>query len=96
MWIPRYQIIFQKIVDSWMDFAERITNPFLPHYVSCVEAQNQMIRQQQQAIGVMNPALYDPNHPDTLDMYNAAMANVHMQKFPQQTSLNGDDVHCCI
>ena len=74
MWIPRYQIMFQKVADSWMDLLEHVTNHQLPHYFHFVEAQNHMIRQQQQAIGVMNPLMYDVNHPDTLYTYNSAMA----------------------
>ena len=45
-------------------------------------AQNQMFAQQQAAAGNYNPIIYDPNHPDTLEMYNNAMAGVHRQKFP--------------
>ena len=41
-----------------------------------------MIRQQQQAIGVMEPAQYDPNHADTMEMHNSAMTNVHRLNFP--------------
>ena len=82
MWIPRYQIISQKVVDSWMDLAKRCTNHQLPHFIHYVEAQNHMIRHQQQAIGVIEPAQYDYNHPDAMEMYNTAMANVHRQKFP--------------
>ena len=81
MWIPRYQIMFQKVVDSWMDLLEPVTNVMLPHYQHWIDAQNHMIHQQAQAAGNMNPPLYDFNHPDALDMYNSAMATVHRQKF---------------
>ena len=80
MWIPRYQIMFQKVVDSWMDLLEHVTNHQLPHYLHWVDAQNKLIRQQGAAVRNMNPPLYDPNHPDALDMYNSAMATVHRQK----------------
>ena len=82
MWIPRYQIMFQKVVDSWMDGQEHSTDYMNPTYLQWVDAQNNMIRQQQGAVGIMNPMIYDPNHPDTLEMYNQAMAGVHRQKFP--------------
>ena len=72
--------MFQKVVDSWMDLLELVANPALPHYLHWVEAQNHMIRQQGAAAGSMNPPLYDPNHPDALDMYNSAMATVHRRK----------------
>ena len=80
MWIPRYQIMFQKVVDSWMDLLEHVTNYQLPHYLHWAEAQNLMVRQQQNAMGIMNPPMHDTNHPDTLDMYNSAMAGVHRQQ----------------
>ena len=72
--------MFQKVVDSWMDLLEPVTNVQLPHYQDWIDAQNHMIRQQAQAVGNMNPMLYDVNHPDALDMYNSAMATVHRQK----------------
>ena len=78
---PRYQITFQKVVDSWMDLLEPVTNPALPHYLHWIEAQNHMIRQQGAQQGNMNPPLYDPNHLDAFDMYNGAMAGVHRPKF---------------
>ena len=64
-----------------MDLLEHVTNHQLPHNLHWVEAQNPMIRQQQQALGIMNPPMYDTYHPDTLDMYNSAMAGVHRQNF---------------
>ncbi len=67
MWIPRYQIMFQKVVDSWMDFQEHSNDHTEIRYLQWVEAQNNMIRQQQGALGFMNPMLYDPNHPDASD-----------------------------
>ena len=56
--------MFQKVVDSWMDLLEPVTNPALPHYQQWIEAQNHMIRQQGAAAGNMNPMLHDHNHPD--------------------------------
>ena len=82
MWIPRYQIMFQKVVDSWMDVQEHSTDHTEIRYLQWVKAQNMQIRQQQGALGFMNPMLYDPNHPDTLALYNERMAEVHRAKFP--------------
>ena len=52
-----------------MDLAERTVDYQLPHFLQYVEAQNNLLRQQQHSVGVMEPAQYDPNHPDTIEMY---------------------------
>ena len=84
MWIPRYQIKFQKVVDSWMDLLDYCREFTEVKYLQWVEAQNNMIRQQQNAMGIFNPMLYDPNHPETLANYNDRLAEVHRAKIPHQ------------
>ncbi|MHC4951460.1 MAG: hypothetical protein ACYTEU_10825 [Planctomycetota bacterium] len=80
MWIPKYQIMFQKVVDSWMDLMERTTDFNHPGYAQWVAAQNAVIAQQHG--GPNATIMLDQYHPEILAMYNNAQANIHNHRFP--------------